>query len=100
MTTPAPFARKTATMPKANPKYSKLVQSIVDSDRDYKWSPAFPRAVAQAVNLHINYLRECRERYPEHWIDEITEDALEEHDIEHIRRIATAIHGARIERGF
>lgn len=81
-------------------KYSKLVQSIIDDDNTYKWSPAFPRAVTQAVNLVINHLHECRDIYSDHWVDEITEDGLEEHEIEFIKRIATAIHSARIERGY
>jgi len=84
----------------AKPKYSKLVQGIIDDDRTYKWSPAFPRAVIAATNLVINYLHECRELYPDHWVDEISEDGLEEHDRELIKRIANAIHAARIERGF
>lgn len=82
------------------PKYPKFVMDIVNSDPNWKWAPSYPRAVTQAVNLVLNHLETCRELYPDHWVDEITEEGLEEHDVEFIKRIANAIHLARIERGF
>lgn len=68
---------------------SRLVCEIVAADGYWTHAPKFPIAVEQAANLVLN-----------HKVKQIDENQLSKRDREFIRKIANAIHLARIERGF